>query len=164
MILLRCETDRQRSGTPPAPRFRPLTNPVIFGGVCLVFRFLSVLFRVLIGLPASSCGGAVLGGHCQGDFLDVLCGGGEQALGCDGGQAPEAGISMSMKLLGVGEGTFDGFLSPLVDGLTPIGQAVGVGSLAGVLPDMAGNPRVALALEVRDASNGQDRQAAGSLL
>jgi len=42
-------------------------------------------------------------GEGQGDFLDVLGGGGEQALACDGNQSSEAGIAVAVRLLGVGK-------------------------------------------------------------
>ena len=41
-------------------------------------------------------------GHCEGYFLDVLGGGGEQTLAGDGGDTPETGVAMAVQLLGVG--------------------------------------------------------------
>ena len=45
-------------------------------------------------------------------FLDVL-GGGEQALVGNGKKASEAGVAVTMELLGVDKGTFDGLFSAL---------------------------------------------------
>jgi len=66
-------------------------------------------------------------GRCEGDFLDVLGCGGEQALAGNGGEAPETRVSVTVQLLGVGEGTFHRFFSALVNAFSPIGQAMGVG-------------------------------------
>ena len=73
----------------------------------------------------------------QGDFLDVLSGGGEQALGGDGGEAAETGIAMSEELLGVGEGALDHFPAALVEAPAPVGQAMGVGPFPAVLPALS---------------------------
>ena len=68
----------------------------------------------------------------QGDFFDVLGGGGEQALASDGEQSAEAGVAVAVELFGVGEGALDGFLAASVDALAPRREAMGVGALAGV--------------------------------
>ena len=49
----------------------------------------------------------------EGDLLDVLGGGGDQALDAHAGQTSEAGVAVAVQLLGVGEGAFDGFLARL---------------------------------------------------
>jgi len=72
--------------------------------------------------------------------------------------------AVAVQLLGVGKWALDGFLPTRVDPFFPIGQAVGVGSISGVLPDMAGDERALLALLVHEAGSGQPRQVAGSLL
>jgi len=53
-------------------------------------------------------------GHCEGDFLDILGCGGEQALYCDSGEASKAGISVTVELFGIGKGAFHRLLSSLV--------------------------------------------------
>lgn len=75
--------------------------------------------------------------EAKGDLLDVLGGGGKQALAGDTRATSKAGVAMAMQLLGVGEGALDGLLAAPVDGLAPGRQPVGVVALAGVLPDMA---------------------------
>src|ERR1700750_1029458 len=74
---------------------------------------------------------------CEGDLLDVLGGGGKQALEGNGRQAPETGITVPVELFGVGKGALDRLLAPLVDTLAPRGETVCVGSFARVGPDMA---------------------------
>jgi len=81
----------------------------------------------------------VSGCEREGDLLDVLGGGSEQALTRDGDQSAEAGVAVAMELLGVGEGAFDGLLAPAVDAFAPWVQAVSVGALAGIGPDVAGD-------------------------
>ena len=71
------------------------------------------------------------------DLLDVLCGGGEQALAGDGEEASKAGVAVAVELLGVGERSFDGLLAALVDTLAPRGEPMIIGTLAGAGPNMA---------------------------
>ena len=52
--------------------------------------------------PPQAGAGAVLA-RVKADFLDVLGGGGEQALACDGNQSSEAGVAVAVQLLGVGK-------------------------------------------------------------
>ena len=73
----------------------------------------------------------------ESNLLDVLCGGGEQALAGDGKKASEAGIAVAVELLGVGEGTFDSFLAALVKALSPWGKPIGIRPLAGIGPNVA---------------------------
>jgi hypothetical protein len=47
----------------------------------------------------------------------ILGGCREQALASDGKQAAKARVTVTMKLLGVGEGTLDGFFPAFVDAL-----------------------------------------------
>lgn len=98
--------------------------------------------------------------HC--DLLDVLGGCSQQALAGDTGETSEAGIAVAMQLLGIGKGALDRFLAAFVDRLAPSGQAVGIGALAGVGQTWRVMVRVAVALWVQEASNGQVRQMAGS--
>jgi hypothetical protein len=65
-------------------------------------------------------------GQERGDLLDVLGGGGHEALACDADQSSELGIAVAMKLLGVGEGPFDSLFSAFVDCLSPRLQAIGI--------------------------------------
>ncbi len=104
------------------------------------------------------------GSQGKGDFFDVLCGGGEQALAGNGQKASEAGVAMIMELLGIGKGTFDGFLSALVNVLPH-----GVSRWASVRSRASAQAwrmisRLALRFEVHEASSGQLLQIAGSLL
>ena len=78
-------------------------------------------------------------GERHGDLLDVLGGCSQQALACDAGETSKAGIAMPVKLLGIGKRALDRLLAALIDCLAPRGQAMGVGALAGVGPDMAGD-------------------------
>jgi len=66
------------------------------------------------GLLSSRCG---LGGQGESDFLDVLGGGGQQALAGDGNEPSEASIAMTVELFGIGEGTLDGLFPTLADAL-----------------------------------------------
>ena len=77
------------------------------------------------------------GSQGESDLLDVLCGGGEQALAGDGEEASKAGVAVAVELLGVGERTFDGLLAALVDTLAPRGEPMSIGTLAGAGPNMA---------------------------
>jgi hypothetical protein len=103
-----------------------------------------VVCREVAGLRrGGSCGS---GGGCfrlrreaERDLLDALGGGCEQALDAHAHQTSEAGIAVAVQLLGVGEGALDRLLAAAIDGLAPLGQPVGVGALAGILPDMAGD-------------------------
>jgi len=76
------------------------------------------------------------GCHC--DFLDVLGGGGEEGLPSDALEAAIVRVLVAVELFGVCEEALDGLLSSLVDPLAPVGQAVGVGALTGVGPDVVG--------------------------
>jgi hypothetical protein len=67
----------------------------------------------------------------QGDFLHVLCGGGEQTLAGHRNEPAEARVTVTVQLLGIGKGALDGFLASLVDALAPRGQPIGVSALAG---------------------------------
>src|SRR5512145_2914693 len=73
------------------------------------------------------------------DFLDVLAGGGEQALLLDAIEAAHAGIAVAVQLLGIGEAAFHRLLAPCIQFLAPVGQTVGVNVVLGVLPDVAGH-------------------------
>ena len=84
--------------------------------------------------------------QAQGDLFDVLSCGCNQALPSDPCAASEAGVAMTMQLLGVGKGAFDGLLAAAIDGFAPCGEAVGVAALAGVLPDMAGDGALSLGI------------------
>lgn len=84
--------------------------------------------------PGSPCG---LLGHQSGYFLHVLGGGGKQALPGDPDDAAEPGISVPVKLFGIGEGSFDGFLAAFVDRFPPRRQAMSLDAVAGILPDVA---------------------------
>jgi hypothetical protein len=88
-------------------------------------------------------------GEDEGDFLHILGCGGHQALATRPDESAEAGIAVAEELLGVGEGALHGFLTARIDQLAPNGQAVGVGAVAGVLPNMPGNG--AFGLGVRGA-------------
>lgn len=88
---------------------------------------------------ASSEAGLRCFGERQGDFLDVLSGGGQQALARDPGQTSETGIAMPVKLLGIGKGAFHRLFSAFVDRLAPRCQPMRISALAGVRPYMAGN-------------------------
>ena len=66
----------------------------------------------------------------------ILGGCGEQALASDGKQAAKARVTVTMKLLGVGVGTLDGFFPAFVDALAPGGEPMDIGAFAGVSPDM----------------------------
>jgi len=68
-----------------------------------------------------------------------LGGGGEQTLGFDGGEAPEPGVSVSVQLLGIGKGPLDRLLSPFVEAFAPVGEAVSIGFVPRILPDVAGH-------------------------
>jgi hypothetical protein len=71
-------------------------------------------------IEAACCqAGAVngLGGQGESDFLDVLGGGGQQALAGDGNEPSEANIAMTVELFGIGEGTLDGLFPTLADAL-----------------------------------------------
>ena len=54
-------------------------------------------------------------GKSECDFLDVLSGGGEQALGLNGGKTAEPGVAMAKELLGVGKGALDGLLASFIE-------------------------------------------------
>ena len=110
-------------------RLRPLTNPADLAGF--------FCFGCWWGDQRSCSGPDGLWSESKGDFLDVLSGGGEQALGGDSQQTSEAGVAVAVKLFGVGKGTFDRLLAPLVDALSPGSKTMGVGSFARVGPDMA---------------------------
>src|SRR5690606_17061515 len=58
----------------------------------------------------------------------------------------EACVAVAVQLLGVGEGTLDGLLAALVDGLAPWRQAVGVGALAFIGPDVTGDGALCLGI------------------
>src|SRR5690606_12842858 len=75
----------------------------------------------------------------EGDFLDVLGGGGQEALVGDACQTSEPCIAVSVKLFGVGKGALDRLLAALVDRLAPRRQPMPIGALACVGPDMAGD-------------------------
>ena len=77
------------------------------------------------------------GRHGEGYFLDVLGGGGEEALTADGEQPPEAGVAVAVKLFGVGKGAFDGLLTALVDAFAPGRKTVSIDTFSGLGPDMA---------------------------
>lgn len=81
------------------------------------------------------------GDWCQGYgyFFDILGGGGQQALAFDIDHSAEPCISVSVKLFGISKGAFNRFFSSLVEPLAPVGQAVAIGTLAGILPNMAGD-------------------------
>ena len=53
----------------------------------------------------------------QSDLLDVLCGGGEQALLLDSCQAAHSGVAVSVQLFGVGEASLHRLFSAFVDAL-----------------------------------------------
>src|SRR5437868_12819489 len=72
----------------------------------------------------------------QSDFLDVLRRSCQQTLFTDIGQAAHPCIAVSMKLLGVGEAAFHGFLAPLINLLAPRLQTMAVHSIPRRLPDM----------------------------
>ena len=78
----------------------------------------------------------------------------------DTDKGSEPCITMPMKLFGVGEGALDGFLSSLVDFFAVRREAVFVGGIACVLPDMA----VKFARLVFGAGAGCEQGAFGALL
>ena len=88
----------------------------------------SVLIGVDEGVPVS--GHTWFGSLCEGycDLFDVLRCGCHQALACDADETSEAGITVPVKLFGIGKGALDRLLSPLVDRLAPGRLAVGVGA------------------------------------
>ena len=90
---------------------------------------------------------------CEGDLLHVLGGGGHQALTLDPYEASEPGVAMAKELFGVGEGALHGLLSTSVDALAPVGQTTGIRALARILPDVAGQGSLRLA--VRGAVGGE---------
>jgi hypothetical protein len=102
--------------------------------------------------------------HRESDFLDVLRGGGEQALAGDGEKPPEPGVAMAVKLFGVGEGALHGLLAALVDPLAPGSEAMGIDAFARSRPDMAGDQAGGVAAR---GARGEPRkllQIVGSLL
>lgn len=70
---------------------------------------------------------------------------------------------MAVQLLGVREGALDGLLAAAVSPC-PYGLAVGVGSLAGVLPDMAGDQPGRVGARCAGGDERTVPQTAGSLL
>ena len=99
-------------------RLRSLTNPADF-------RRGFVLAMACVDGVLSRRRGGWSRRQREGDLLDVLSGGGEQALASDARETAEARVAVAMELLGVGEGAFDGLLSPLVDALCPMASAGG---------------------------------------
>jgi hypothetical protein len=95
----------------------------------------------------------------------MFCAGGsEQALAGDGEEAWEAGVAVTAELLGVSEGAFDGLFPALVDALAPrVSRWTSTRSRisAQTWPMIS---RVALRLDVYEASNGQLLQSVASLL
>ena len=75
--------------------------------------------------------------ECCGDFLDVLGGGGEEALLLDLVSPAQACISVAVKLFRVGEAPLNGLFSPFVDLPSALGEAVLVCALAVIFPEMA---------------------------
>jgi hypothetical protein len=69
------------------------------------------------------------GSEGESDLLDVLRGGSEQALAGDGEEASEAGVAVTVELLGVSEGAFDGLFPALVDALGSRGEPMDVDTL-----------------------------------
>src|SRR5690606_37759527 len=92
--------------------------------------------------------------ECHGDLLDVLGGGGEQALHLYAPQTSEPGIAMAVQLFGIGKGALHGFLAALVDGLALGGEPMRIGSVARLLPDMARNRALGLGI---GGARGQKR-------
>jgi hypothetical protein len=72
----------------------------------------------------------------QGNLLHILVGCGEQALLGHSSETAEAAVTMAVKLFGVGKAALNGFLSPFIETLAPIGQAVGLDAILGILPDV----------------------------
>ncbi len=90
--------------------------------------------------------------HCN--LLDVLGRSGQQTLPSDLDQTSEPGIAVPMQLLGIGKRTLNGFLAPFVNSLAPRREAVGVGALTSVGPDMAGDGTLRLGI---GSAGGQKR-------
>ncbi len=113
-------------------RFRLLTNPIIVGGVCF-FRLGSAVTGWIGVEPAVSLEltekgveknlehgkGRIRSGSAQqqGDLLDVLGSGGQQALLLHLHQSAHPRIAVSVELLGVGVATFHCLFSSFVDAL-----------------------------------------------
>ena len=101
-------------------------------------NFRGVLFlRVVGGARRGFSGQHGPGSQGESDLLDVLGGGGKQALAGDGNKPSEAGIAMTVELFGISEGTLDGLFAALVDALAPGRQPMSIGPLTGVRPDVA---------------------------
>ncbi len=77
-------------------------------------------------------------GDDEGEFLDVLGGGCEQALAFDAYETSESGVAVPVELLGVSKRALDSFFSSFVNGLAVRGEALGIVAVACFLPDMAG--------------------------
>ena len=75
--------------------------------------------------------------HFEGYFLDVLGCCGEETLTFDTDETSEPCVAMAVELFGVSKGALDGFLSSFVDFFAIGCEAVFVGGVAGVLPDVA---------------------------
>src|SRR5271170_828357 len=78
-------------------------------------------------------------GEQQGDLLEVLRGGGQQALLLHFAEAAHPGVAVSVQLFGIGEAALHGLLSAFVDALADPLQAMGVDALAARLPHMPGD-------------------------
>lgn len=130
-------------GPPHQRRAQTADKPVdIFGGFFVLGFALSSGLRRLVCVVAARMTFAQAGlgvrgpDQDHGDLLDVLRCGCRQALACDAGLTSEAGTAMTVKLLGVGKRALDRLLAAFVDRLAPGRQAVGIGALAGIGPDI----------------------------
>jgi hypothetical protein len=65
-----------------------------------------------------------LGSQGESDLLDVLGGGGKQALAGDSNEAAEAGVTVTVELFGIREGTLDGLFATFVDALAPVADCI----------------------------------------